>query len=63
MREAMANGWLVVAGPVSPEKALCPSCGGAVKKRKRLRMDGQLTYFYRHERGVGVGRCPRRSYP
>ena len=62
MREAMVNGRLVVAGPSSPEKALCPSCGGAVKKRKRQRMDRQ-TYFYRHQSGVGVGRCPRRSYP
>ena len=62
MREAMVNGRLVVAGPVSPEKALCPACGGAVKKRKRRRMDGQATYFYRHQREVGE-ECPRRFNP
>ena len=62
MREAMVNGRLVVAGPVSPEKAICPSCSGVVTKRKRKTMDGPLTYFYRHQRGVGI-RCPQRSYP
>ena len=61
MREVMVNGRLVVAGPVSPEKAFCPSCRGVVNKRKRKRMDGWLTYFYRHERGVGI-KCPQRSY-
>ena len=55
MREAMVNGRLVLAGPDSPEEALCQACGGAVKKRKRRRMDGHATYFYRHERGVGDG--------
>ena len=43
MQEPLVNGWLVVAGQVSPEEAFCPSCGGAVKKRKRQRMDGRLT--------------------
>ena len=62
MREAMVNGRLVVAGPDSPEEALCQACGGAVKKRKRRRMDGHATYFYRHERGVGW-RCPRGFHP
>ena len=62
MREAMVNGRLVVAGPVSPEKAFCPSCREEVKKRKRQRMDGQLTYFYRHQRGVGE-ECPKRFNP
>ena len=62
MREALVNDRLVVAGPRSPEKAICPSCGEEVKKRGRRRMDRRLTYFYRHERGVGE-ECPRRSYP
>ena len=59
MRDAMGNGRMVVAGPVSPEKAFCPSCSGVVKKHKRRRMDGQVTYFYRHERGLR-GRFRRR---
>ena len=62
MREAMVNGRLVVAGPRSPQEAVCPSCGEVVKKRKRKRMDGQATYFYRHDRGVGW-RCPRSFNP
>ena len=62
MREAMANGRMVVAGPVSPEKALCPSCSGVVTKRKRRRMNGQVTYFYGHKRGAGI-KYPQRSYP
>ncbi len=59
MLEAKVGGQLVQAGPDSPEKALCPACGGAVSKRKRCRMDGSVTYFYRHARGVGEG-CPLR---
>ena len=62
MAEAMVNGQLVLAGPDSPEKAFCPSCGGAVNKRKRRRMDGRLTYFYRHKRGVGE-ECQRGFHP
>ena len=62
MREAMVNGRLVVAGPTSPETAICPSCDGAVKKRKRRRTDGRVTYFYRHQSGVGE-ECPRRFNP
>ena len=62
MREAMVNGRLVVAGPVSPEEAFCPACGGAVKKRNRRRMDGRLTYFYRHQRWMRQ-ECPRRFNP
>ena len=59
MRKALADGKLVVAAPDSPEVAVCPSCGGVVTKRKRRKLDGQATYFYRHKRGVGQG-CPRR---
>jgi hypothetical protein len=53
MRKAMVDGKLMVAGPDSPEVAVCPCCGGVVTKRKRRRLDGQTTYFYRHKRGVG----------
>ena len=35
MREALVDGRLVLAGVDSPEEAVCPSCGGTVKKRKR----------------------------
>ena len=62
MREAMADGRLVLAGMDSPDAATCPSCGGAVKKRKRRKMGGQVTYFYRHETGVG-NECPQRYRP
>ena len=46
----------------SPEEAVCPTCGGVVTKRKRRKMSGQVTYFYRHETGVG-DECPRRYRP
>ena len=59
MQKALANGKLVSAGPYSPQVAICPSCGGTVEKRKRRRLDGSATYFYRHKRGVGEG-CPHR---
>ena len=62
MREARANGRLVLAGPNSAVEAECPFCGGEVKKRKRRRMDGQVTYFYRHKRGVGED-CQLRYRP
>jgi hypothetical protein len=62
MREAKVEGRLVQAGPDSPGTALCPACGGVVRKRKRRRMDGGTTYFYRHDSGEGEG-CPLRSAP
>lgn len=62
MRDALVDGQIVLAGEDSPEEAVCPSCDGAVKKRKRRRMGGQVTYFYRHVRGVGDG-CLRRYRP
>jgi len=62
VREAIVEGRLVPASPDAPEKAACPACGGAVKKRKRRTMGGQVTYFYRHERKVG-GECPLRYHP
>ena len=62
MREAMVDRQLVLAGPDSPETAVCPSCGGLVKKRKRRKMGGGMTYFYRHKTGVGE-KCPLRYRP
>jgi hypothetical protein len=62
MLEAKAEGKLVQAGPDSPEKAQCPACGAAVTKRKRRRMDGSFSWFYRHVRGEGE-KCPLRYNP
>ena len=59
MLEASVDGQLVQASPDSPEKAQCPACGGAVSKRKRRRMDGTITFFYRHDAGEG-NNCPLR---
>jgi hypothetical protein len=71
MLEAKVEGQLVQAGPDSPEKAQCPSCpwsfgpwtkgGSTVTKRKRRRMDGSISYFYRHVRGEGMNCPPRYS--
>jgi uncharacterized protein with PIN domain len=52
----------VSASPDAPEEAVCPACGGAVRKRKRRTMGAQVTYFYRHERGTGK-ECPLRYHP
>jgi hypothetical protein len=60
MREAKVEDKIVVAGPDTPDVAKCPACGGEVHKRKRRRMDGGATYYYRHRRGVGK-ECPKRS--
>jgi hypothetical protein len=62
MKKAKVEGQLVSAGPDSAEEAECPSCGGRVKKRKRRRMDGQVTYFYRHVEGEGED-CQLRYRP
>lgn len=62
MLEAKVDGQLVRAGPHSPEKGRCPSCGGTVSKRKRRRMDGRVTYFYRHNTAEGID-CPLRYTP
>jgi hypothetical protein len=39
-----------------------PSRRHEVHKRHVTRMDGSVTYFYRHVRGQGKG-CPRRYRP
>ena len=53
MLEAEVDGRLVRAGPDSPDVAQCPACGGGVSKRRRRRMDGHITFFYRHDAGEG----------
>jgi len=62
MQKAKANEQTVPAGPDSPQVATCPACGGVVEKRKRRKMDGQATYFYRHKADVGL-KCPLRCRP
>ena len=60
MREAKFEGEIIIASPESPDVAQCPACGGEVHKRSRRRMDGSVSYYYRHKRGVGQN-CSRRS--
>lgn len=62
MKEARVNGKLVTAGPDAPETAVCPACGAQVRRRYVTRMDGEVTYFYRHCLRQGKG-CPRRYHP
>ena len=62
MKVATVDGKPTPAASDSPDEALCPSCGGVVHKRKRRRMDGHITYFYRHKRGEGT-ECPLRYHP
>jgi hypothetical protein len=62
MRQARVDGRLVSAGPDAPDVAECPECGGEVRKRSRHVMDGHMTYFYRHKRGVGQ-ECSLRYRP
>ena len=62
MLEAKVDDQLILAGPESPEAALCPACGGEVRKRKRkVGRDGH-TYFYRHRYRSGASNddCPLR---
>ena len=62
MKQAEVDGKLVTAGPEAPDTGVCPDCGGEVQKRRRSRMDGSVTYFYRHKRGQGKD-CPKRYRP
>jgi hypothetical protein len=62
MREAKVEDKIAVAGPDTLDVAECPVCGGEVHKRKRRRMDGGSSYYYRHKRGVGED-CPKRYRP
>ncbi|MCP4543890.1 MAG: hypothetical protein GY832_42795 [Chloroflexi bacterium] len=63
MQDAKVNNQLIQAGPDSPEQAQCPTCGGAVVRRKRRRMDGDYSWFYRHAQGKEKSDCPRRYNP
>jgi hypothetical protein len=60
MQDARVGRQLVLAGPDSPDVAVCPACGGQVKKRKRT-AGGKTTWFYRHR--TGADDCPRRYRP
>ncbi|MCP4538322.1 MAG: hypothetical protein GY832_14390 [Chloroflexi bacterium] len=62
MQTATHNNEPVTAAPDAPTTATCPDCGDAVTLRKRKRMDGTTTHFYRHKQGQGNG-CPRRHRP
>jgi hypothetical protein len=55
----------ITAGPNAPTTATCPDCGGAVTLRKRHRMDGKTTWFYRHVTTSTAtdDDCPRRYRP
>ena len=63
MREAMADGKRVPAGPDAPDTATCPACGGLVRKRKRRNSDGRVTWFYRHTTTTAHDDCPHRYSP
>jgi len=62
MKQAQVDDKQVTAGPDTPSVAACPDCGGEVHKRRRTRMDGTVTYYYRHKRGEGKD-CPKRYSP
>jgi hypothetical protein len=62
MKQAQVNGKLVAAAPDAPEAAFCPGCGAEVERRHVTRMDGTMTYFYRHALGQGKD-CVRRYHP
>ena len=57
MRKAIVEGQLVPASPDAPEKAICPACGGAVRKRTRRAMDGKATSTGTREEQERNARC------
>jgi hypothetical protein len=59
MRDASFKGKLVEA---SAGVAVCPTCGGEVRKRKR-RVGRDVTWFCRHRAGTDTDDCPRRYRP
>jgi predicted nucleic acid-binding Zn ribbon protein len=65
MLEAKVDGELIQAGPDSPEVALCPACGGEVRKRKRKVGRHGHTFFYRHRHRSSARSddCPLRYKP
>jgi len=50
------------AGPTAPPHAVCPYCQGSLALRQRQAMDGQVTYFWRHEDNRRL-HCLKRSSP
>ena len=62
MRDARLNGKLITASPHSPDVAICPACGGEVRKRRREVGRSEVTYFYRHNTAEGID-CPLRYTP
>jgi hypothetical protein len=62
MRFAMVDGQMVEAAPGAPSEALCPCCLGNLTLRKRRRMSGELSYFWRH-RAYENPDCPARDLP
>jgi hypothetical protein len=60
MREAKLDDKIVVAGLNTPDIEECPDCNGEVHKRRCRRMDGSVTFYYRHKRAVGKD-WPKRS--
>jgi hypothetical protein len=55
MKEALANGKLAVAGPDAPDTAVCPDCGGEVRRRhvKQWIETSRLSTVTSGERGKG----------
>jgi hypothetical protein len=62
VREAIVDGQPVQVSADSPEEAVCPACGGAIKKRKRCNMDRQAVYFCQRETRVGEKRPNRHHH-
>ena len=60
--EARAKGGPVIARPEVRDRGRCPVCAGEALRRRRVRVDGGLMHFYRHERGQGRD-WPRRHGP
>jgi hypothetical protein len=52
----------LAASPDAPEQAICPYCGGRLTLRRRQRMGGGCSYFWRHLDNE-QRRCNGRSRP
>jgi hypothetical protein len=62
-RAQTAKGNPVIASPIAPPEALCPTCGDVVVLRqRRLMNNGGTSYFWRHLRNRNM-RCEARVYP
>lgn len=61
MRNAVARGRLIEAGPDAPKEAQCPICGGRVQLRIYWDIGRKWPHWvYRHKQGEGLN-CPRRK--